>query len=553
MFRRLVVLSIFGLFAAATVYGLNSEASHHLSASFHGVVVADQKINAKDYDEGIAELDKLLSERLDRTVNVDLDGKSIQFSPEELGVEFDTYKTAEKIYRANDKLGFLKRVYRVKVDPVASVNTEKLYESLSEHVAGIYGPKDSTVTFTESGYYVTDHVDGVKIAEEKFANNLVASLVEGSMDLIKIDSEVIPADYSADQAEVDAASMSAIYGKTLQLVYSDDVSTKFAVIEYSPEWIKVKNNEYVFDKSYLETFVKENISAIYDIERQDAVINALPTVENTKADVEGFARDGRKVDVDKTVVDVAKAVKSGKTMVFVTTMEDPALVVNNTNVDLGEMKLIATGRSNFKGSSPGRVANITFGLEEKFNNVILSPGGVFSAIQNSGKEISTYTGWSMAKVILGGEVVNGVGGGLCQASTTVYRAALNAGMDILFRQQHSVYVSYYSAYGDGLDAAIFNAEGLDFKFKNTTPGYILMQSVVDGDDAYVNFYGTDDGRTVEMIGPFYGQHDPNPHELLQGLRWNQIGWIRRITSVDGDVTEEAVVSSYKGMPRIQAL
>ena len=548
MLRKLFILAFSSLLLLGTIYGLDKD-TDHLSASFHGVMIADSELRSSDYDSAIADLDELLKSKLEHPVTLYIDGEQYEFTGEDLGITFDTYKTAEKVYDANKKFGFLKRIYKIKVNPVIELDRKKLYEALSEYISGLDGARDAIVEFSNEGIYVSKHVDGRSFEVDDFVEDVSSSILESDEVAIELNAKVIPAEYTELEAKKDASAMSVLYSRVLNLSYSDDFETSTVEMAVSPEWVVVRDGKYVFFDELITDYVKQNISANFDVERQDAIIKALPESENLQAEVDGLARDGRKIDVAAAVNSIKKVITSNGSNVVIKIVEDKAQIVNETGIDLGDMELLASGRSNFAGSSPGRVANVQFGLEEKFNNVLLSPDGVFSAIANSGKDISTYTGWSMAKVILGGEVVNGVGGGLCQCSTTVYRAALNAGMDILFRQQHTVYVKYYSEYGDGLDAAIFNANGLDFKFRNTTPSYVLIQSYIDGDDAYVNFYGTDDGRVVEMDGPYYGQHESSPHELLEDLKYNQIGWVRTITNSDGSVTQEPIISSYKGMPK----
>lgn len=542
IFLTMVALGFFSI-------ALNVFPSNNLSASFHGVLVADTEVIADNYDDAIIGLDSTLRVRAELPINLNIDGSSYQFVASDLGVDFDTYKTAERVYDANKRSGILKRLRKVSVEPVVDVDTNTLYSALSLYLTDLGGPTDATVEVTPSGLFVSKHSDGRSIDDSKVVKDIVASLLQDVPVQVKVETKVLPAEYTEEQARIDASLMSNIYREPLRLVYSDDIETKSVELNLNSDYVYVRNSEYIFDEALLKKYITNNVSSEFDIKRQDAIIKALPAQENLSAEVEGLAIDGRMIDMDESLNSLKAAVSSGKHTVILKVINEDALIVNQTGVDLGEMKLLAVGRSNFAGSSAGRVKNVEYGLNEKFNNVLLSPNGEFSAIDNSGKEISVRNGWSMAKVIQGGKIVDGVGGGLCQCSTTMYRAALNAGMDILFRQQHTVYVSYYSEYGDGLDAAIFNANGLDFKFKNTSPSYVLIQSYVEGDDAFVKFYGTDDGRKVEMMGPFYGQHNSSPHKLLPGLKYNQIGWVRKITFLDGRVTEEPIVSSYKGMPK----
>jgi vancomycin resistance protein YoaR len=111
--------------------------------------------------------------------------------------------------------------------------------------------------------------------------------------------------------------------------------------------------------------------------------------------------------------------------------------------------------------------------------------------------------------------VPGVGGGLCQVSTTLFRAVLNAGLPILERHQHAYRVYYYEQdSAPGIDAAVY-FPSWDFKFKNDTGNYLLLQTKVDTKKmtAEFNLYGVKDGRSVALTKPIVSNQSPPPPEL----------------------------------------
>ena len=129
-------------------------------------------------------------------------------------------------------------------------------------------------------------------------------------------------------------------------------------------------------------------------------------------------------------------------------------------------------------------------------------------------------------------------------STTVYRAALNAGLDIQEQRNHSWYVSFYKAYGDGLDSTIFPGSQ-DLVFVNNTNNYILMEAYDNGYDAVVSFYGESDGRIVSLDGPFTTSNQTD--ELLSALgalSSKQIAWKQVISWPDGRSETNWLLSSY---------
>jgi vancomycin resistance protein YoaR len=111
----------------------------------------------------------------------------------------------------------------------------------------------------------------------------------------------------------------------------------------------------------------------------------------------------------------------------------------------------------------------------------------------------------------------GVGGGVCQVSTTTFRAAFWSGVKITERNQHSYRVGWYEANGEpvGFDAAVFDP-GVDLKFVNDSPGYILIEAIATSDTLTVTFYGTQiPGMDVKLEGPAISNRQPPPPDVYQ--------------------------------------
>lgn len=179
---------------------------------------------------------------------------------------------------------------------------------------------------------------------------------------------------------------------------------------------------------------------------------------------------------------------------------EPEIKTEEVN-DLGIEELIARGDSTYRGSIASRVHNIGV-ASSRFNGVLVKPGEVFSFNEILG-DVSEYTGYKQAYIIKDGKTVLGDGGGVCQVSTTMFRAALNTGLPIVERRAHSYRVGYYEQDSPpGLDATIYTPI-TDLKFKNDTPGHLLIQTIYEPSSAYLAFeiYGTDDGRVVNVSTP----------------------------------------------------
>jgi len=226
------------------------------------------------------------------------------------------------------------------------------------------------------------------------------------------------------------------------------------------------------------------------------------------------------------------------------------MFINQGGVNLGPLTLLATGRSNFAGSGQGRISNVRKGLHELIHNVIIPPGESFS-FNRAVNDMNVPGGWEDALVIFNGkDLISSPGGGICQVATTVYRAALNAGMPIVERANHSLYVTYYAKYGVGIDATVYPKQQ-DLVFVNDTGNYLLLQAYAKGFEAYVNVYGAPDGRSVALRGPYFSTNTTPDILAVLGapVRKNEIAWLHVVRYADGVQNSNVIRSRYSSIPK----
>lgn len=173
-----------------------------------------------------------------------------------------------------------------------------------------------------------------------------------------------------------------------------------------------------------------------------------------------------------------------------------------TAAELGITEMIAEATTYYAGSTKNRKDNIIL-AGSRFDGLVIAPGEEFSFNAHLG-DISPETGFVQGKIIFGGQTIDGVGGGVCQVSTTAFRAALAAGFPITERNSHGYRVGFYEQNGSppGLDAAIFQPTA-DFRFVNDTPYHLLIETSVfpANDSIQFRFYSTNPGRQVVIEGP----------------------------------------------------
>jgi vancomycin resistance protein YoaR len=210
---------------------------------------------------------------------------------------------------------------------------------------------------------------------------------------------------------------------------------------------------------------------------------------------------------------------------------DPA-ITEDTIANLHLTDKLATGQSNFSGSTIARIQNVT--VASKLYNGILIPAGQTFSFNTILGAVDAEHGYAPEKVIKGQTIAYEYGGGICQVSSTVFRAAVNAGFPIVERKPHAFPVHYYEP--QGFDATIYPGVS-DLRFINDTPSYVLVQTRIEGKNLYVDFYGTSDGRAVSINGPI--QYDIQPDGAMKATL------TRTITYADGTAKSDRFNSVYK--------
>lgn len=321
--------------------------------------------------------------------------------------------------------------------------------------------------------------------------------------------------------------------------------------EQFPRWMKIDITPSAM-RIRIDTFaIAEDVVTTLPVELappRDSLLTGITTDEFgvTRAQVSGTATPGYVLDMQQTVQGIRRALLTGQTLVLSEAKNTPGAIANMSGEDFGSLTYLASGKSDFAGSGDGRKWNVRKGLHDRLNNVVLAPGESFSFNKTLG-DFPRNGPWKEALGIFnGGELRPTIGGGLCQVATTVFRAAVLAGMPITERNSHSLFVQYYEKHGVGLDATIYVGKQ-DLNFTNDTGNYMLLQAYSDGDEAYVHVYGTPDGRTVEMAGPYFSSSGV----ALEGrkIRGNEIGWERTVKTATGEIVPDAFISTYKVIPR----
>jgi vancomycin resistance protein YoaR len=260
---------------------------------------------------------------------------------------------------------------------------------------------------------------------------------------------------------------------------------------------------------------------------------------------------GRTLDLQTSIDAIRQGVVDGRHNIPLSFIySTPPVTDEATASNLGISELVRAETTYFYGSTGARIFNIALAAS-KFHGVLVAPGETFSMAKQMG-EVSLEAGYRQGLIIYGDSTIEGVGGGVCQVSTTLFRTAFFAGFPIMERHSHAYRVSYYEKNAAnqinpnlaGLDAAVFVPVS-DFKFTNDTPYWLLMETYVDEAARKITwkFYSTNDGRSVEWntTGPINIVEAPKPlyrenSKLAKG-EVEQVDW-----QADGaDVSVERIV------------
>lgn len=227
-------------------------------------------------------------------------------------------------------------------------------------------------------------------------------------------------------------------------------------------------------------------------------VNAQFQVSENRATVFTPPTPGRELLVAESATGILRGLVAGAESVkLMTRAVPPAVTVTPLMEEYGIRALIARGESDFARSPKNRIHNIRVGAE-KYHGLLVSPGAEFSFNQNLGP-VDGKHGFLPELVILHNVTTPQYGGGLCQVSTTMFRSAVHAGFPVTARRNHAYAVSYYGI--PGFDATIYPPNP-DLRFLNDMPGHLLIQMKLQGTKLAFEFWGTPDGRKVEVQGPF---------------------------------------------------
>lgn len=507
---------------------------------FFGVysVVFSQKIYAREYigetnfggktkNQTKEILQQKTKEFLDQEIvliyqNEKGENKNYNLKPSDLGLQYNVDATADELWKYgrgdNIFVSFwqqLKSVFQKnQFSSEYTISEDSINKKISEIALEVDDPEKDFSLIYQNGNFIllTDRKEGSRIDQSEIKQAISHQISVVSHEEINFKSKV----YKPQINEVNARKRleeanGILKAGQLTLQFEDqkhvaDVNTIASFISSRP---KSDDLEIIFNEEKIKTFV-QNLSGAINVTPQNATLS----VKDGKATVFSTARTGKTLDSVQTIVDIENALtarlpeKTGSANPSVIDLKVDVKkpeITDDAISSLGIVELIASGTTDFKNSPTNRVNNITVGMTA-VNGSLLKPGEEFSTLKKLGT-IDGTTGYLPELVIKNNQTIPEYGGGLCQVSTTLFRVALNAGLKITERYNHSYRVSYYEP-PIGMDATIYDPAP-DFKFVNNYGSHLLIQGYIKGSKITFEIYGTKDSRTVS-IGNAEGYDYVNP-------------------------------------------
>jgi vancomycin resistance protein YoaR len=477
-----------------------------------------------------------------------------QTSLKELGIEIDIPTTIKLAFKRGHETDSpltnawwqIASLSGYNAKPILKINEEKLENFLRKNLSSVHQPaKNASLIYSEEkdDFIQTSSEKGVIVDKDNLRKELLEiinnhqekdieiSLLNDYPEILESETEnayqnaktlleIIPIKVSVfeneEQKEIDSLEKELLLSLINFKPVPDpkDVDNKILGVRLS----KDKTEEYLI---FLGQIVNRG------------PVDAQFTIKDDRVVAFALSEEGVKLEIEKNIGILSKEILSGKNEIQLETSKIQPKITTDSINNLGIKALLAKGISDFSGSPNSRIHNIKIGIA-KFNGVLIKPDEEFSFNKVLGK-VGPEQGYQPELVIKKDKTIPEYGGGLCQVSTTMFRAAINAGLEITQRYPHAFPVKYYNP--QGFDATIYPPFP-DLRFINTTSKHVLIQTKINGYELIFELYGTNDEREIEIDGPY--QYDIKEDGSMKARL------IQKVYDKDGNIIlDKTFYSNYK--------
>lgn len=519
--------------------------------TFPGLKIAGQLSGGLSSEQLAGELQTRQDQFFQNKLTIEADGKAITIDPANL-VIYEPQQTAEQAL-AVGRQGGIGRVWGERVGALTGnkdlkisyrLNEGKLNKVLGDLVNRIVvQAEDARIVVQDGKVQIEPGKEGVSVDIDQLRQAILENLGQMNSEPInlsvtKTQPKVTAQDLEAAKKETEAATASPVELTWSGRTWTIDATNIASLISYSTDEETLASAQVGGEKINVGRITKLTSGSNptgnlqphvhLDFSKLSVIIDPIvdeinkPATDPKLVFVDGKLQvaqgsgEGREVDAELLASKVTAALRDEgpKSIEIPVKVTQPGIDIAHLE-SLGIKELIGKGQSYYAGSIPGRNTNIAVAAA-KVNGALIPPGQVFSLYKQIG-EVTPEAGYVTSYVIIGHRTELGLGGGVCQVSTTLFRAALASGLPIVERHPHAYRVHYYEQNsGPGLDATVY-FPSVDFKFRNDTGHYILIQTVNDpvAHSLAFEFYGTSDGRVTSISTPVVTNVQPAPPPLYE--------------------------------------
>ncbi len=534
----------------------------HWNLLYPKVTIASIPVGGLSLDQAENYLKQKTKEWDSRPLAFVYQDKTLKAAPNDLGIRIKTDEMIRKaFYYGHDQpigidllvfartLNFLKPY---NAEAVAELDAEKFMRGADEAFKSLEEKKtNATVSYAQKKFAILPSKEGMEIDRGDLLEKLRARVLDFSAEPIELKlvktfpdleyADAVPAKTRAEK--ITSFPLALSYNDKTWKIPPENFAKwiAFAAIADPANPLK-KKIVLDIDKETAENYLKA-LSKEINIEP----VNAQLTAKGDKIEIFSLSQDGIELKINESIEKIKEAAANDKwvndsPVPLVAAKKSPEITTESIN-NMGITSLIGTGTSNFAGSPKNRRYNLGLGAA-KFHGVLIKSGEEFSFAKTLGP-ITKEAGYKAELVIKNGATVPELGGGLCQVSTTAFRAAIYSGLPITERQPHAYPVKYYNP--QGMDSTVYPPHP-DLRFVNDSPGYILIQTKIKGNILSFEFYGTDDGRKIKIRGP--QSYDVKPDGSMKAVFYRDIYRDDKIIKTD---TFRSVYKSPNLYPHINPL
>lgn len=517
--RILWVLFIVLLVLIGTDLGFRAK---YYKRIYPNVFVAGVNVGGETYDEAELKIEQQIKQL--QTVTFKWKANEWEVQAEDLGIDFDIDQTLINTLEWGRTGNYFEQVRTIIDTLINTANIEVVHgeseNQLINTLSTIANQINVPAMEPEISFDVSSNTVGVSAGEngqevdESELLKKTREWVKSSVNTpIEIPVKELRPKLNEDELIKTKARAENLINRSIVVEFDPDKQKWNIGREQLLVWLDPQSDGW--KRGEIESWVAELAHSV-DRSAQNATvrIGVSGKVEEFKPAKDGYQIKQSEV-VDRLIGELKNLESSSETEVKIllsTLVVKPDIQTGDVN-NLGINELLGKGESWYAGSITNRIFNLKKAAD-LLNGTLIAPGDTFSFNKTVG-EISSATGYKSAYIIKEGKTILGDGGGVCQTSSTLFRAVLAAGLPVEERTAHAYRVSYYEQnYQPGFDATVFQPAP-DFKFKNDTQGYLLIQMEFDEKKRYLSFslYGTSDGRKSEISKARVWDVTPPPPDL----------------------------------------